>query len=89
MNRANRRYAKKPVMLFLVGALVLGAYAAEVRTWTDATGNHLWTDKKNWEPQITGNHYNIFPEGDWEVVVDGIGEVNYFWSLELAGNSGK
>ena len=89
MNRANRRYAKKPVMLFLVGALVLGAYAAEVRTWTDATGNHLWTDKKNWEPQITGNHYNIFPEGDWEVVVDGIGQDNYFWSLELAGNSGK
>ena len=84
MSRTN-----KPIILFLLSAFSLGLYAADVRTWTDATGNHLWSDKNNWEPKVAGNHYNIFPEGNWEVVIDGLQESNnFYFSIELADGSG-
>lgn len=76
------------ILLFVGAFSVLGAYAVDTRTWTDATGNHLWTDKRNWSPSIVGNLYNIFPAGDWEVIIDDIGELNYYYSLELSEGSG-
>ena len=78
-------------LLSAVAAVLVagGAYAAEIqtRTWTDATGNHRWDNTGNWDPQIDGNHNNIFPAGrDWEVIVAG---TPYYHSLQLPEGSGK
>jgi hypothetical protein len=84
MSRTN-----KQKILFFLSAFALGLHAADVRTWTDATGNHLWSDRKNWQPNVDGNHYNIFPKGNWEVIIDGLQESNnFYYSIELADGSG-
>ena len=65
------------------------AFAAmeDVRTWTDASGDHKWNNKDNWSPQRVDSTRNIFPGGrNWEVIVEG-SDKSYF-SLELAEGTG-
>ena len=77
--------------LLSVVALALiagGVFAAEIqtRTWTDATGNHRWDNTGNWDPQIDGDHNNIFPAGrDWEVIIE---TTPWYHSLQLPEGSG-
>ena len=81
----------KPIVGIIVSAIVLvagGAFADEIqtRTWTDATGDHRWDNKGNWDPQIDGNHNNIFPAGrDWEVIIE---TAPWYHSLQLPEGSG-
>ena len=81
----------KPRMGIIAIAFALvagGVYADEIltRTWTDATGDHRWDNKGNWDPQIDGNHNNIFPAGrDWEV---SISTAPYYHSLQFPEGSG-
>ena len=66
-----------------------GAFAAltDVRTWTDATGNHIWGDKNNWEPKVADSTRNIFPAGrDWEVCITQ--SDHYYFSFELGVGKG-
>ena len=78
------------VLLSAVAFAILagGAFAGanDVRTWTDATGNHKWSDKNNWDPNLAGNCLNVFPDGDWTVEIDS-GEP-YYYSIELSEGSG-
>ena len=72
-------------------ALLAGSALADeikTRTWTDATGNHLWKDKDNWEPQLDDQNQrnNIFPAGrNWEVVID---TAPYYHSLQFPAGAG-
>ena len=80
---------KKEKMILVVGALLAGSvFAIDTRTWTDASGDHLWNNANNWDPNTTANSYNVFPGGrDWEVIIDGSNE-KYYISLELTEGAG-
>ena len=83
----------KPRMGIIAIAFALvagGAFADEIltRTWTDATGDHRWDNKGNWDPQLDDQNQrnNIFPAGrNWEVVID---TAPYYHSLQLPEGSG-
>ena len=80
----------KVAMLSAVSvSLASVAFAAmeDVRTWTDASGDHLWNNANNWNPQRVDSTRNIFPGGrNWEVIVEGSDKSYY--SLELAEGTG-
>ena len=80
----------KPIVGIIVSAIVFvagGAFAIDTRTWTDATGNHKWADKDNWDPKVAGSCYNVFPAGDWTVEIDS-DTTYWFYSLVLEDGSG-
>ena len=77
-------------VLAVAFALVAGGALADitdVRTWTDASGDHRWNNAKNWDPQKVANTRNVFPAGrDWEVIIEGTDK--YYFSFELSEGSG-
>ena len=72
---------------FVIALIAGGAFAADTRTWTDATGNHKWSDENNWDPKVAGNCHNVFPAGDWTVDIDD-GSTLYYHSLVLQDGTG-
>ena len=68
-------------------ASVAFASMEDVRTWTDASGDHRWNNANNWNPQRVDSTRNIFPGGrNWEVIVEGSDKS--YCSLELAEGTG-
>ena len=73
----------------LVAILAGGVFATidDVRTWTDASGDHQWNNAGNWTGSSASSTRCIFPGGqDWEVIIE-VGDINYF-SLELTEGTG-
>ncbi len=72
-----------------IALVAFGAFAGanDVRTWTDATGNHKWSDKDNWDPNVGGSCHNVMPSGNWELVLDD-GAEPYYYSLVLSEGAG-
>ena len=72
-----------------IALVAFGAFAGanDVRTWTDASGDHRWNNKENWDPKTVASTRNIFPAGqDWEVIIEGSDK--YYYSFELPEGSG-
>ena len=73
-----------PALAIAFALLAGGASAAltDVRTWTDATDNHIWGDENNWNPKVAVCARNVFPPGkDWEVRITQ--NNHYYFSIEL------
>lgn len=60
------------ILAVLTTVCAPGAYAADVATWTDASGDHLWHNAANWNPNTAvPNHNNEIhiPSGTWTINV--------------------
>ena len=71
-----------------IALVAFGAFAGanDVRTWTDASGDHRWNNKENWDPKTVASTRNIFPAGqDWEVIIEGSDK--YYYSFEPPGGN--
>ena len=58
------------ILAVLTTVCAPGAYAGDVATWTDASGDHRWDNAKNWEPQVVPDFSKDvhIPTGDWRIV---------------------
>ena len=83
---AGRGFVLLSAVAFAILAGGAFADANDVRTWTDATRNHKWSDKNNWDPKLAGNCLNVFPDGDWTVEIDS--GTPFYYSIELSEGSG-
>ena len=89
MKKCITRCVKVAMLSAVSVSLASVAFASmeDVRTWTDASGDHRWNNANNWNPQGVDSPRNIFPGGrNWEVIVDG--SDNSYCSLELAEGTG-
>ena len=70
---ASRGFALLSAVAFAI--LADGAYAGDVITWTDASGDHLWNTAANWDlnrvPDINGSDAIHIPSGDWRIIRSG------------------
>jgi len=71
-------------------AMVAGdafAAASDIRTWTDASGDHRWNNAQNWDTKTVASTRNVFPAGrDWEVIIEGTDK--WYFSFELPEGAG-
>lgn len=89
MKKCITRCVKVAMLSAVSVSLASVAFASmeDVRTWTDASGDHRWNNANNWNPQRGDSTRNIFPEGrNWEVIVEGSDK--FYCSLELAEGTG-
>ena len=65
---ASRGVALLSAVAFAI--LAPGAYAGDVATWTDASGDHRWDNAANWKPQVVPDSSKDvhIPTGDWRIV---------------------
>ncbi len=78
------------ILAVLTTVCAPGAYAADVATWTDASGDHRWDNAANWEPNTAvPNHNNEIhiPSGTWTIDI-GTGE-RYYGPLIIDEGSGS
>lgn len=71
---------RKALAFLLVVCCAGGAFAANVVTWTDASGDHCWGNPQNWEPNTSlapyAHNYEVhIPSGTWVIDVGAGG----FW----------
>ena len=89
MKKCITRCVKVAMLSAVSVSLASVAFASmeDVRTWTDASGDHRWNNANNWNPQRVDSTRNIFPGGrNWEVIVEGSDKS--YCSLELAEGTG-
>ena len=89
MKKCTTRCVKVAMLSAVSVSLASVAFASmeDVRTWTDASGDHRWNNASNWNPQRVDSTRNIFPGGrNWEVIVEDSDKSYY--SLELAEGTG-
>ena len=77
------------ILVVLTTVCAPGAYAGDVATWTDASGDHLWNNAANWEPKTVATSSNEIhiPSGTWTIDI-GAGE-RYYGTLIIDEGSGS
>lgn len=94
----------KDTLLFVaVVGFASMSFAAGVVTWTGQGGDNLWSNKKNWDPQVVASHSDEihFPSGNWTVkpgdgrwygtlvIDDGEGAVTFVGGSTLRATNAK